>query len=117
SCPNATQTCSNNPGGGRRCADNIGTASRRGRRGACISLCNNNKQCFTGQTCEGTDACDCPGPHPFVLVPGNPHTGSRSVCIPRGTLAHDSDGVKLPRSEEHTSELQSRSDLGCRLLP
>src|SRR5206468_12197793 len=28
----------------------------------------------------------------------------------------DADGVRAARSEEHTSELQSRSDLVCRLL-
>src|SRR2546428_3624275 len=30
--------------------------------------------------------------------------------------AHLAVGLGLPRSEEHTSELQSRSDLVCRLL-
>src|SRR5699024_12522240 len=32
------------------------------------------------------------------------------------TLRHADDDVRLPRSEEHTSELQSRFDLVCRLL-
>src|SRR5437870_10376179 len=36
----------------------------------------------------------------------------RSVVLPAVTL----DGVALPRSEEHTSELQSRGHLVCRLL-
>src|SRR5699024_12608022 len=36
--------------------------------------------------------------------------GSRRPARPRGT------GRRLPRSEEHTSELQSRFDLVCRLL-
>src|SRR5437868_7975250 len=31
-------------------------------------------------------------------------------------LLHDFDYEKYPRSEEHTSELQSRFDLVCRLL-
>src|SRR5206468_8636130 len=39
----------------------------------------------------------------------------------RGYQRHDSGGLMpvhepVPRSEEHTSELQSRSDLVCRLL-
>src|SRR2546428_10368112 len=33
--------------------------------------------------------------------------------VMKGTLDNSDDG---PRSEEHTSELQSRSDLVCRLL-
>src|SRR5438874_6606524 len=31
-------------------------------------------------------------------------------------IASQNPGVSLPRSEEHTSELQSRRDLVCRLL-
>src|SRR5206468_2125733 len=46
------------------------------------------------------------------------------VHLPRGTATPDAPGVVVwagkkaddPRSEEHTSELQSRSDLVCRLL-
>src|SRR5206468_11626892 len=34
----------------------------------------------------------------------------------RGTLGHRQKDPGHPRSEEHTSELQSRSDLVCRLL-
>src|SRR2546428_10218494 len=34
----------------------------------------------------------------------------------RGVLAAELRQVKCARSEEHTSELQSRSDLVCRLL-
>src|SRR5438034_2660942 len=34
----------------------------------------------------------------------------------RQTLRHRPDGSRLVRSEEHTSELQSHSDLVCRLL-
>src|SRR5207249_6472112 len=34
----------------------------------------------------------------------------------RFLAAHEGDGVELLRSEEHTSELQSRFDLVCRLL-
>src|SRR5690606_41165164 len=32
------------------------------------------------------------------------------------TDAHDDDHARVPRSEEHTSELQSRENLVCRLL-
>src|SRR5206468_12341816 len=35
----------------------------------------------------------------------------------RGWLRRRSPRAPRPRSEEHTSELQSRSDLVCRLLP
>src|SRR2546421_4226734 len=47
---------------------------------------------------------------------------SRGVPRPRGCQAgpagghRAAGGLHLPRSEEHTSELQSRSDLVCRLL-
>src|SRR5690349_22553599 len=40
---------------------------------------------------------------------GPKHDGGRGSAVER-------DGVVLPRSEEHTSELQSRRDLVCRLL-
>src|SRR5438105_12261886 len=39
---------------------------------------------------------------------------SRAHCIPRCTVWRSAAGSK--RSEEHTSELQSRVDLVCRLL-
>src|SRR5215510_9612810 len=74
-------------------------------------VCGDNFQQF-GEGCDGTDSpacpgqcigifngqdvCDCPGPHPFVLVPGDPNSGAGSLSIPRGTLGHDSDAVKLP---------------------
>src|SRR5207247_5362072 len=32
-------------------------------------------------------------------------------------ILHELTGVRVRRSEEHTSELQSRVDLVCRLLP
>src|SRR5699024_12008351 len=43
----------------------------------------------------------------------------RKEMAPRrtdGSLAGKDDTTRLPRSEEHTSELQSRFDLVCRLL-
>ena len=42
-----------------------------------------------------------------------PAARARNHVHPRNALAGRSDG---PRSEEHTSELQSHSDLVCRLL-
>src|SRR2546430_13472868 len=45
-------------------------------------------------------------------LPGTPHPALHLV-------AHEQDAVpiaQLPRSEEHTSELQSQSNLVCRLL-
>src|SRR2546428_10226837 len=43
---------------------------------------------------------------------GYPHD-RRSQSFLRGRIIHT---ARKPRSEEHTSELQSRSDLVCRLL-
>src|SRR6266496_5854795 len=48
-----------------------------------------------------------PGPAPDVICHGDLH--------PFNLLA-DADRVTVLRSEEHTSELQSRRDLVCRLL-
>src|SRR5206468_7039078 len=46
--------------------------------------------------------------HPHTMRPATPHfTAERRRVEPTPTIA---------RSEEHTSELQSRSDLVCRLL-
>src|SRR3989440_5659891 len=39
-----------------------------------------------------------------------------SVAIAFSVIAKSRDSPSTPRSEEHTSELQSRSDLVCRLL-
>src|SRR3712207_7877699 len=39
-----------------------------------------------------------------------------TACAPRGTGRAPSAGAAPPRSEEHTSELQSRQYLVCRLL-
>src|SRR3712207_9454798 len=39
----------------------------------------------------------------------------RSLATPRIARANDPDRRKAPRSEEHTSELQSRQYLVCRL--
>src|SRR5699024_12826645 len=40
---------------------------------------------------------------------------ARSTCTAR-TWPHSASSRRTPRSEEHTSELQSRFDLVCRLL-
>src|SRR5260221_7543844 len=41
---------------------------------------------------------------------------SDRFILPRSPLAYVHDGALPARSEEHTSELQSHSDLVCRLL-
>src|SRR2546421_7075628 len=46
---------------------------------------------------------------------GNDEDG-KPIEILFGALAMQQWGIRLVRSEEHTSELQSRSDLVCRLL-
>src|SRR2546430_11905572 len=40
----------------------------------------------------------------------------RRLCVRRARRAASSAYTKAPRSEEHTSELQSQSNLVCRLL-
>src|SRR2546428_6365059 len=45
-----------------------------------------------------------------------PYAGRELYGRVRATLAGGRQGRADPRSEEHTSELQSRSDLVCRLL-
>src|SRR5438034_6523156 len=42
--------------------------------------------------------------------------GSPSARTPRGRAPRCETASRPPRSEEHTSELQSHSDLVCRLL-
>src|SRR5206468_11115868 len=50
--------------------------------------------------------CDTPARVLRVILMGRP----------RGHYGHRLRGLDVRRSEEHTSELQSRSDLVCRLL-
>src|SRR2546421_5674326 len=51
------------------------------------------------------------GPRALVLVP------TRELAVQVGESFRDyGQHLRLTRSEEHTSELQSRSDLVCRLL-
>src|SRR2546428_9321544 len=52
---------------------------------------------------------------PEVGSSRNSTLGSCMIADPKATRCFQPPG-KLPRSEEHTSELQSRSDLVCRLL-
>src|SRR2546430_10198201 len=56
-----------------------------------------------------------PGPPMSTVVSASPST---SVSLPRTPGAETVSGVSsfVPRSEEHTSELQSQSNLVCRLL-
>src|SRR5947207_5739035 len=42
--------------------------------------------------------------------------GGSALVVSQFTLYGDARGQRRPRSEEHTSELQSHSDLVCRLL-
>ena len=48
----------------------------------------------------------------FIIDPSGNAKGNWDVTIPQGTIT----SILLTRSEEHTSELQSRFDLVCRLL-
>src|SRR2546430_11747443 len=63
--------------------------------------------------------------HPIELAPvSRPHhharalreRGGRSISPARRPAARARGGVAVGRSEEHTSELQSQSNLVCRLL-
>src|SRR5438874_9821893 len=57
--------------------------------------------------------------HSRAILAGNPGTAiiHADLCEPKRILAdEDRAAVRHGRSEEHTSELQSRRDLVCRLL-
>src|SRR5690349_21930100 len=58
--------------------------------------------------------------HPRAIVHLSVRRRGRTLRRPRAVLAADLAlrvrGARGPRSEEHTSELQSRRDLVCRLL-
>src|SRR5690606_39387523 len=51
---------------------------------------------------------------PVVGEPGAPSVGGERALLPRGCIQRKHE--RLLRSEEHTSELQSRENLVCRLL-
>src|SRR3712207_7521286 len=48
--------------------------------------------------------------------PGSPAGGGPRPLLALNAFLESEDGVRPPRSEEHTSELQSRQYLVCRLL-
>src|SRR2546427_1156485 len=54
----------------------------------------------------------------YVKVPPEMKGGEIYFRDPRGPAVamYETPGIELPRSEEHTSELQSQSNLVCRLL-
>src|SRR5256885_11118650 len=54
----------------------------------------------------------CGIPHPGAHAPGCDFPGDRLEC----PCEEESPGAQTPRSEEHTSELQSPCNLVCRLL-
>src|SRR5688572_31115004 len=51
----------------------------------------------------------------FVNFP-NYSIGGAFIRIDAATWSHPGSGIRMSRSEEHTSELQSQSNLVCRLL-
>src|SRR5206468_7074065 len=53
---------------------------------------------------------------PVIAVSANASNRDRGECLAAGASAFLSKPIDKERSEEHTSELQSRSDLVCRLL-
>src|SRR5690606_40183781 len=64
----------------------------------------------------GRRSPDHPGNHQAVAC--FLKTGTQVCLIRPGTRSHEfqTNRIKKPRSEEHTSELQSRENLVCRLL-
>src|SRR5207247_4457958 len=71
---------------------------------------------FRSASASGTRACSASPAH----QPGPPAASLGRAPSSRGPSGEDgalpSDAAGGPRSEEHTSELQSRVDLVCRLL-
>src|SRR3712207_7073112 len=55
-------------------------------------------------------------PAPFRSGPRPPPPDDRGARLNSARAARKVDGLPSPRSEEHTSELQSRQYLVCRLL-
>src|SRR5437016_7322550 len=55
-------------------------------------------------------------PHPRDFKPCRPSSWDGSDLAPSGGLAGPSHPMRKDRSEEHTSELQSLTNLVCRLL-
>src|SRR3712207_8800514 len=55
-------------------------------------------------------------PHKAPPPMAKPELGLKRVCVACGTKFYDLARAPAARSEEHTSELQSRQYLVCRLL-
>src|SRR2546421_3900682 len=64
----------------------------------------------------GASPGDCAGSEAWTRSPMAPSSGSPTAATSSGRRATTSPSLSRQRSEEHTSELQSRSDLVCRLL-
>src|SRR5687768_17894073 len=75
--------------------------------------------CECGRSAAGTLSADAgwrpPPGHRRAATPIARATGDKTPG-PAGRRAGNSCRLRLPRSEEHTSELQSRLHLVCRLL-
>src|SRR5439155_19601266 len=73
----------------------------------------------TGPSTSAWGPFTCGVRHPFILIPAAfflPPSRQVLVSVVAHELAHVQRGDMLLRSEEHTSELQSRGHLVCRLL-
>src|SRR5690606_41857932 len=76
---------------------------------AALPICRSSVS-FARNPGDGSGTVSPPASHASVLrMPGPPALVTTATRRPRG-------GGWLPRSEEHTSELQSRENLVCRLL-
>src|SRR5690606_41867571 len=69
----------------------------------------------------GMEPADLVGDPPITVTDNGDGTATISVAVGTGSGQvaagnHNHNGVYAPRSEEHTSELQSRENLVCRLL-
>src|SRR5690606_40885598 len=74
---------------------------------------------FTLHPCSGTTPAPRSGTIPGSLLPrfsGVPAAGGFRPVLRALVTGHHTPSHLLPRSEEHTSELQSRENLVCRLL-
>src|SRR5207249_10208604 len=79
---------------------------------------------FRSQVIGATSNCTCVVANALPLTIADGARGRLSVSIRKGqksgrvseSVVFYSDSPETPRSEEHTSELQSRFDLVCRLL-